>query len=143
MKAKVVRNRTGPVEVKRGNVTVKIYTGTNRVADKVYPQFTLVYYHGDQRKKLRFADMRKAKREAELVATKLANGENEVLRLSSVDRSVYVQALEHLRPLGAPLNLAVLEYVSAVKSLPEGSTLKEAVEFFKRRNRAGLEKRNV
>ena len=88
MKAKLSSVRHKPVEIKRGNVTVKIYSGANRVADKVYPQFTLVYYDCGQRKKLRFADMAEAKREAELVATKLANGENEVLRLTSTDRAV-------------------------------------------------------
>jgi integrase len=143
MKANLTSIRHKPVEIKRGNVTVKIYSGANRVADKVYPQFTLVYYDGSQRKKVRFADMGEAKREAELVATKLANGENEVLRLTSTDRAVYVQAVAHLRPLDVPLNVAVLEYVSAVKSLPEGATLKEAVDFFKKRNPASLEKRTV
>ena len=143
MKASLTSGSRKPVEIKRGNVTVKIYTGTNRVADKAYAQFTLVYYDGSQRKKLRFADMGEAKREAELVATKLANGEHEVLRLTSTDRTVYVQAVAFLRPLDVPLNAAVLEYVSAVKSLPEGTTLKEAVDFFKKRNPASLEKRTV
>jgi hypothetical protein len=41
--------------------------------------------------------------------------------------------MAHLRPLDVPLNVAVLEYVSAVKSLPEGTTLKEAADFFRRR----------
>ena len=132
-----------PVEIKRGSVRLKIYTGTNKVADKVYPQFTLVYYDGGQRKKLRFADMAAAKREAELVASKLARGENEVLRLNPADRIIYVQAVESLRSVGVPLNLAVLEYVSALKSLPEGTTLKEAVDFFRRRNPAALQKRTV
>jgi integrase len=103
----------------------------------------LVYYDGSQRKKVRFADMAEAKREGELVATKLANGENDVLRLTSTDRAVYVQAVALLRALDVPLNVAVLEYVSAVKSLPEGATLKEAVDFFKKRNPASLEKRTV
>ncbi|HEX3720330.1 MAG TPA: site-specific integrase [Verrucomicrobiae bacterium] len=146
MKAKLStadRKSRKPIEIKRGNVSVTIYTGTNRVGDKTYPQFTLVYYDGNHRKKLRFADLEAAKREGDLVATKLANGENEVLRLTSADRTMYVQAVDHLRPLGVPLNLAVLEYVSAVKSLPDGTTLKEAVDFFKKRNPASLNKRTV
>ena len=136
MKAKLASVPRKPVEIKRGNVTVKIYSGANRVADKVYPQFTLVYYDGSQRKKVRFADLGEAKREAELVATKLANRENEVLRLTSTDRAVYVQAVALLRPLDVPLNVAVLEYVSTLKGLPEGATLKEVVDFFKKRNPA-------
>jgi integrase len=143
MKAKLASVPRKPVEIKRGNVTVKIYSGANRVADKVYPQFTLVYYDGSQRKKVRFADLGEAKREAELVATKLANRENEVLRLTSTDRAVYVQAVALLRPLDVPLNVAVLEYVSTLKGLPEGATLKEVVDFFKKRNPASLEKRTV
>jgi hypothetical protein len=87
--------------------------------------------------------LEEAKREAALHATKLANGENEVLRLTSTDRSIYVQALEQLRPLNVPLNVAVLEYKSALKSLPDGATLKEAVDFFRRRNPATVQKRTV
>ncbi len=132
-----------PIEIKRGNVTVKIYAGKNRVNGTVYPQFTLTYYDGAQRKKKRFADLAEAKREAEFTASKLASGENEVLRLTSADRANYMQAIGQLRPLNVPLNLAVLEYVSAVKHLPDGSTLKEAVDFFRRRNPAALQKRTV
>jgi len=132
-----------PVEIKRGNVTVKIYAGKNRVNGTVYPQFTLTYYDGAQRKKKRFADLAEAKREAEFTADKLASGENEVLRLTSSDRTSYVQAVGQLRPLNMPLHLAILEYVSAVKHLPDGATLKEAVDFFRRRNPAALQKRTV
>jgi len=75
MKMKCAPSRNKPFEVKRGNVTVKICNGANRVGGKVYPQFTLVCYHAGERKKHRFADIGHAKREAELVATKLANGD--------------------------------------------------------------------
>ncbi len=66
-----------------------------------------------------------------------------MLHPTSVDRTIYIQALENLRPLNVPLNIAVLEYVSAVKQLPQGATLKEAVDFFRKRNPASLEKRTV
>jgi hypothetical protein len=87
MKPKLATPRHRPTEIKCGSITVKIYSGANRVADKVYPQFTLVYYEGNQRKKVRFADLGEAKREAELVATKLANGEKDALRLCTMSRS--------------------------------------------------------
>ena len=44
MKGKFVPVSRKPVQIKRGNDIVKIYTDTNRVADRAYPQFTLVYY---------------------------------------------------------------------------------------------------
>ncbi|MHB8520906.1 MAG: tyrosine-type recombinase/integrase [Limisphaerales bacterium] len=143
MKTRTSPKAKGAFGVKRGNVTVKIYTGTNRVNDASYPQYTLVYYDGPQRKKRRFSDLQAAKREAELVATRLANGENDVLELTSTDRAVYLQALNELRPFDVPLNVAVIEYANALKHLPAGATLKEAVDFFRRRHPASLEKRTV
>src|SRR5262245_17503645 len=143
MKAKSTPSPGKPLEVKRGNVTVKIYAGKNRVNGSVYPQFTLTYYSGNQRVKRKFADVDEARCEAEWVAAKLAAGQNEVLRLTSTDRAIYLQAVEQLRPLNVPLNVAVLEYTSALKHLPDGATLKEAVDFFRRRHPASLEKRTV
>ena len=54
----------------------------NKVAGANYEQPTLVYYDGDKRVRRRFSNWNDAKREAELVATKLANGEHEVLKLT-------------------------------------------------------------
>ena len=122
---------------------MKIYQGLNRVNGIDYPQFTLTYYEGADRKKKRFADLAEARREAEFTAERLSKGEGQVLNLTSVDRSIYVQVLENLSPYNIPLNVAVLEYVSAIKHLPQGATLKEAVDFFRKRNPASLEKRTV
>ncbi len=143
MKAKDSPTPKKPLLVKRGNVTVKIYTGKNLVNGISYERFFVVYYDGAKRKKLTLSSLAEAKREAALHATKLANGENEVLRLTSTDRTIYVQAVQQLRPLNVPLNVAVREYASAVKNLPEGATLKEAVDFFRKRNPASLERRTV
>lgn len=135
--------RKKPVVVRRGNVKVKIYTGTNRVGDTIYPQHTLVYYSGSQRVKRNFASLEEAKREAEIVAVKLANGENEILKLTSTDRAIYIEAVELLRPLNVGLNTAVKEYVRAAQQLPQGATLREAVDFYIRRNPASLPQRTV
>jgi len=143
MKPKAVSSVTAPIEVKRGSVTVKIYTEVNRVNGVPYNQFTVVYYDGTQRKKKKFSALEDATREAKLTATKLANGENQVLRLTSTDRIIYLEAVSQLKPFSRPLNLAVQEYTSALKQLPEGTTLKEAVDFFRRRNPATLQKRTV
>ncbi len=76
------------MEIKRGNGAVKIYRGENRVNGTAYDQFTLVYYDGEQRKKKRFAKLEEARGQAEFSVTELANGENEVLRLTPSDRSL-------------------------------------------------------
>ena len=49
VKAKSLQSSPKPVEVKRGNISVKVYAGQNRAGGKIYPQFTLVYYDGPQR----------------------------------------------------------------------------------------------
>jgi integrase len=141
MKSNSVSKR--PLEIKNGNVTVKIYAVKNRVNGASYPQFTLVHYLGNQRIKRKFADLKEARREAELVAAKLASGENEVLRLTSTDRVVYLQARAELHPLNLPLNVAVSEYVNTVKRLPQGVKLSEAVDFFLRRNPTALPQKTV
>jgi integrase len=143
MKAKSLPALGKPLPIKCGNVTVKIYVGENRVNGTTYRQFTLAYYDGTKRVKKRFADLQEAKREAELTATKLANGESQVLRLTSLDRANYLQAIESLRPLGRQLNLAVAEYVEAVKLLPPNTSLREAVADFARRTSTVRESRTV
>jgi len=132
-----------PVVIRRGNVKVKIYTVKNKVGDAVYSQFTLVYYSGGQRVKRNFASLDEAKNEAEIVAVNLANGEHEILKLTSNDRASYIEAVELLRPLNLSLNTAVKEYVRAAQQLPQGATLREAVDFFIRRNPASLPQRTV
>lgn len=132
-----------PIQVKRGNVIVRVYPVQNRVGDKIYHQFAVISYDGGKRKAKRFSDLNEAKQEAEFVATKLASGEGQLLQLTSNDRSVYLQSLDLLRPLNVPLNVAVLEYVSAAKDLPDGATLKETVDFYRRRNPAAIQRRTV
>jgi integrase len=82
----------------------------------------------------KFSDFMEAKREAAFVASKLSAGESEVLKLSGIDRAVYLQACRTLRPLGIPLTSAVEEYAATHRMLPEGVTLREAVQFYAARS---------
>ena len=90
--------------------------------------------------KRKFADLEAAKREADLAAIKLSNGEAEILKLNGTDRADYVHAMRQLRAWNesAHLNLAVTDYVAAMKRLPESTSLKEAVDFYLRRHPIGL-----
>ncbi len=130
-----------PLIVKEGNVSVKIYLGSIQAKGRTYKQYTLAYYDGIKRVKKRFADFADAKSEADLAVTKLANGEGLVLRLTSVDRANYLQAVETLQPFGRALNIAVSEYADAMKLLPEGVSLREAVSDFARRQKTVRESR--
>lgn len=156
VEAKPVRDK-GPIEVaKEGSSSVPIYATTNRIyrldpatGHKVlkseHPQFTVIYYEGSRRVKRKFADLGSARREAELAATKLANGEVEVLRLKGTDREDYVHAVAALREWNpsAHLSTIVTDYVASMKRLPENTNLKEVVDFFVKRHPVGLPPKTV
>jgi integrase len=140
------RPSSKPILVKRGQVTLRITEGVNRVGDKFYPQFTFAYLSGGIRTKRRFASLEEAKSEAERVAARLANGDLEALQLSSTDRLSYVEALRHLQPFKLPLHLATAEYAKAKEKLPPKVTLDEVVEYYVQRhalNRNALTIRQV
>jgi len=157
MKTKPISLEKGPLEVaKQGSITVPIYATTNRIyrlnpasgdreLKSEHPQFTVIYYEGSRRVKRKFADLVKARREADLAAIKLANGEAEVLKLTGTDRADYVHAMRHLRGWNqsAHLTLAVTDYVAAMKRLPESTSLKEAVDFYLKRHPIGLPQKTV
>ena len=107
--------------------------------------FTVIYYEGARRVRLKFSKLEKARNEAERAAIKLANGETEALELNSGDRTDYVRAMQKLRVWkpDADLNLAVTDYVAAARRLPESTSLKEAVDFYLKRHPIGLPRKTV
>ncbi|MFZ0828831.1 MAG: site-specific integrase [Verrucomicrobiia bacterium] len=154
--------------VKVGSISIPIYAHTNIIPQRdpqtgviLYDSlpdgkrkarvkyqsdiYTVAYYQGTKRVRQKFSDLAKAKREAELIAVKLANGETEALKLTGGDRADYVRAMQKLRSWkpDADLNLAVTDYVSVMRRLPEHVSLSEAVEFFLKRHPIGLPAKTV
>lgn len=156
VEAKSVRDK-GPIEVaKEGSSSVPIYATTNRIyrlhpatgqktLKSEHPQFTVIYYEGSRRIKRKFADLPSARREAELAATKLANGEVEVLKLKGTDREDYVHSMRTLREWNpsAHVTMVVNDYVASMKRLPENTSLKEVLDFFIKRHPIGLPPKTV
>ena len=154
--------------VKVGSISIPIYAHTNIIPQrdrqtgailyKSLPDgkrkarvkyqsdiYTVAYYQGTKRVRQKFSDLAKARREAELIAVKLANGETEALKLTGGDRADYVRAMQKLREWkpGVDLNLAVTDYVAVVRRLPEHVSLSEAVEFYLKRHPIGLPPKTV
>jgi integrase len=129
------KRKKKPYMVRRGSVSVPIYTTRNVVAGVKYLKHEVVWYDADgQRRKLRFGDLGKAKSEAERVATKLANCDKESLKLSSGDRIQLVESQDLLRPFNLSVGSAIREFVAARQKLPPGHSLIEAADYFKKRN---------
>lgn len=123
-----------PLSVRQGSAEVKIYSTPFSKGGQSYPQFTVAYYLGNRRVRQTFADLGTAKAEAQSAAIKIANAEQEALKLTGADRAIYVQCLGAARTVGKPLNLIVAEYTEAVALLPAGTSLKDAVREFARRS---------
>jgi len=107
--------------------------------------YMLAYYEGSKRVRQKFSDLAKAKREAEQAAIKIGTGEIEALKLKGHDRTDYVRAMQKLREWkpDADLNLAVTDYVAAMRRLPENTSLKEVLDFFVKRHPVGLPSKTV
>lgn len=163
------RKTSKPFQViKEGSISIPIYAHTN-IIPKRHPQtgailyeslpdgklkalikyqsviYTVAYYQGTKRVRKKFSDLAKAKREAELIAVKLANFEGEVLKLTGADRADYIRAMQKLRDWkpGADLNMAVTDYVAVMRRLPENVSLNEVLEFYLKRHPIGLPAKTV
>src|SRR5437773_5078400 len=129
------RRKRWPEIVRVGSSQALIYRvrdrKTVRGRRRLYERFTVTYYRPNGETQIRcrqsFSSLEHARFEAGRVATAIANGEADVLKLTSADRATYLRAIEALRPLGIPLHVAIEEYVEARRHAGPGliATAKE------------------
>jgi integrase len=117
-------------EISNGRQTVKLYCSVNRGK----AMYQLAYYMGGKRVQKNFADKAEAKRVAKQILGGLTNDAEAVEALATPELESLVAARRVLAPNYA-LHVAVEEHAQAVGKLGEIS-LREAVEFFLRHNRA-------
>lgn len=129
-----------PFSVKVGNVAVKIYKCRN----KGYAEYRFYDRHPDGRRKNRpFASFEDAKQEAELLVRKLANGEGDVLSLSSSDRVSYLRAISILKSTGVSLEMAAEQFAEAHKALKGVASVTEAVKYYVRKHSHAVVRKTV
>ena len=114
------------VVVRRGSAEVKIFKATDK-----YPYYRVCYYTGGKRQVQTFADLGKAKEEAELRANQLSRADGWAAQMTNRDRAVYLDAKTYVDPLGVRLDAVAKEYAEAKELLPE-MQLREAVEFYRK-----------
>jgi integrase len=122
------KRKKWPQIVKIGSASVLIYRDQYRKTvgrrSRSYERFTVVHYRtdGETRERCRrsFNSPHHARDEAMRIATAIANGEADVLKLTNADRTTYLHAIEALRPLNIPLHLAVGEYIEAKRHAGAG-----------------------
>jgi integrase len=99
-----------PLTVKVGNTVIKIYRWKGR-----YDQFKVAYHADGQHKRETFGSLAKAKARANEIGVQIERGERDALKLTNSDRSIYLHALELLKPTSIPLHVAIQEYLSLRK----------------------------
>ena len=119
-------------EISNGKQTVKLYRSVNRGK----PMYQLAYYMGGRRVQKNFKDKSEAKRVARAVLGGLAEDAVIVDNLATPELESLVAARKVLAPSYA-LHVAVEEHAQAIAKLGK-ATLREAVEFFLRNNRADV-----
>jgi integrase len=141
---------SGPLEVKQGSVTILIYhtPGTPYTdAEGVVHNpdgWTLVYYDTDgKRKRLFRADLADAKREADIIKTRLAKAQAEVMKLSNEDVSVLAKAKLSLAPFGKTIEATVADHVRLLTKLDGIASPDTAIDYFLHHTPKNLVRRTV
>ena len=113
-------------------VNIHIYYTPTRKGAKVYSGFTLSYTAAGRRKREFVADLEKARATAKTIANQLAAGIGHAHTVTPAMIADYIAAQRAMRGLERDCEISevVTEYVSAVKHLPAGTTLREAVTHF-------------
>src|SRR6266516_4919937 len=115
------KRKRWPEVVRIGSAQALIYRTRERKLvgrrSRSYERFTVTYYRTDGVKQIRcrksYSSLQDARFEAGRAATAIANGEADILKLTSADRATYLRAMDALRPLGIPLHVAIEEHVEA------------------------------
>lgn len=104
----------GPVHTaKVGSVRVPVY----RMPTRTGVVFVVSWYDGSQRKRKSFAVIEEAIAFAKSTADSIARLGTDLFSLSGEDKLVFLRARELLAPFGKKLDMAVSEYVEALKAL--------------------------
>jgi integrase len=119
-------------EISNGKQTVKLYQSVNRGK----AMYQLAYYAGGRRIQKNFSDKAEAKRVARAVLGGLAEDAVAVDAMATTELESLVAARKVLAS-GYALHVAVEEHAQSVVKLGKTS-LREAVEFFLRHNRADV-----
>ena len=120
-------------EISNGRQTVKLYHSVNRGK----AMYQLAYYTSGRRVQRNFADKSEAKRVAKQILGDLSNDADAIEAMATPELESLVAARRVLAP-GYALHLAVEEHAQALSKLGKSATLREAVEFFLRHNRADI-----
>jgi integrase len=129
--------------VKVGNVTVKIYQRQRQTArGQRRTVFEVSDYTSGARRLRGFTNAGEARREAKKIARQLSTGQVTAASMSNAASASFGRAMELLKPVGLPLELAAGNYAKAVGILG-GDFVIEAATFYARHRADKITKKTV
>jgi integrase len=130
-----------PITIKAGSFQATVYRKQRLVRGRPYVAFRLSYYAADGRRVLRdFGDVEAAKIAAREAAAAGQAGRIDAVDFTAGDRALLVQLNTLAASIGTTPLPALQCYVDAVRRLPAGCSLGDAVESYIRRHPSGAAK---
>jgi integrase len=131
------------LELSEGACVVRIYTSNQVKNGKTYRTHFLVSEEGGVKQRKGFADLDDAKAEAQLLLTRLVNGETKARGMSAVDLQGVALAMAEVAPLQITLLEAAKEYRLVKDRLGSKGTLGEAIDYFLKHARPEIPAKTV
>jgi integrase len=132
-----------PLTVSEQGVRAKVRKITQAKKGHEYVFYSAEYVLLGKRKQEWFANLADAKKAASDACKKIANGQQQVLQLTSLDRLIYVRAVDSLQHLQIPLDVAASEFAQAFSILGGRASLVEAARDYVARHSVAQVKINV
>jgi len=132
-----------PVTITEKGVSAIIRKTEKKKDGEKHTYYIIEYILNGERKQVWRSDLDDAKDVARNACTKIGNGDRGGFELNDRQRFTYLRATELLGNLQIPLDTVAHEYANALKTLPPGVSIRDAVDFYCHRNTKQLEKRSV
>ncbi len=127
-----------PIRITESGVSARIRKTTQTKKSVDYTAYVIEYTLLGKRVREWRAGLDEAKEVAREACRKIANGEHCALELKNHDRLIYLRAMESLKPVQVPLDVAVSEFVNALAILNGRGSLTEAAREYIERHSAQL-----
>ena len=145
MKTKSVKGVGGKkfLEMRQGACSVKIYSGQQTKNGKVYQSHYLTFLEAGKRQRQAFGSLEAAKAQAQIILTRLINGETAASAMRPVQMQEAALANAELEGLNVTLLTVAKEYRRAVEQLGASGTVTEAIAYYKKHAQPDVPKKTI
>jgi integrase len=133
-----MKTETFPITVTEAGVSAKIRKVTKTRDGATYDSFMVDYFLLGKRKQVWRSDLTEAKQVARDACNKIANGQQDVLRLCNTDRLTYVRAAEAASKAQIPIDTACRDHAELLAILDGKASPAEVIRDWIKRQQSEL-----